>query len=38
MSGLWDLIFDAEAHAAGKQALLPRHVVEAMIVETQIKP
>ena len=38
MRALWDLIFDAEAHAHGQRALLPRDVVEAMIVETRIKP
>jgi hypothetical protein len=34
--GLWDLIFDAEAHAHGQRALLPREVVEAMITEIRI--
>ena len=36
LSGLWDLIFDAEAHANGQRALLSRDVVEAMIIETRL--
>jgi hypothetical protein len=31
LHGLWDLIFDAEAHAHGEQALLDRPTVEAMV-------
>ena len=32
MSGLWDLIFDAEAHPRGERALLDRATIERMIL------
>lgn len=31
LSGLWDLIFDAEAHARGERAMFDRATVEQMI-------
>ena len=34
---VWDLIMDAEALARGERSLLPRDVVEAMIIETRLK-
>lgn len=33
MHPIWDLIFDAEAHAQHQTALLDRHVVERLITE-----
>jgi hypothetical protein len=33
LSADWDLIYDAEAHAGGKQTLLDRETVERMIKE-----
>ena len=33
MSGLWDLIFDAEAHPRGERALLDRATIERMILD-----
>ena len=33
LHALWDLIFDAEAHARGKPTLIDRDVIERMIAE-----